>query len=76
MIKWNEPNNGGSPIIGYSIEVKNLIGDFQQVQMISEGQEALISMSTLTDHPFYLDVGDRIIVKVKAENERGFGIDS
>jgi hypothetical protein len=67
-ITWNEPDNGGSPILGYTIQVENLGGVFQQVKIITEGQEALISMSTLIDHPFYLDVGDRIIVKVIAKN--------
>jgi hypothetical protein len=62
--------------MAYAVEVENNQGAFEQVELIAEGQEATISMAVLTTHPFYLNVGDRLRVRVKAENAKGFGTDS
>jgi len=66
---WQAPQNEGTPIGRFFIEVKNKKGEFKRVTdcgAIPSKRKCSVQMNTFTDAPFYLKAGDRIEVRAVA----------
>lgn len=79
-ISWSEPYSGGVGIevLSYLIEIQTKTGDFvedDQCQgsdtIIIDDKYCEILVSTLTEEPYNLVIGDLIVARVQATNVKG-----
>lgn len=77
IILWTAPDNGGSPIIGYSITIKQSDSVYHSAELIncdmtsSTDTTCTIPVTSLRDSPFSLSWGTSIYAKVVATNVYG-----
>lgn len=85
LVQWTAPNENGSPITGYRIELRqNDMTTFSQDMTNCDGSGALITASTqcsiplsvLTAAPYSLVFGDSVFAKVVAYNYYGESAES
>ena len=81
-IKWSAPYTGGLgiPITSYEIQILDSSGNFITTPECDGSDSTVISdtsctilMDTLTGADFNLVLGDLVVAKVKATNEKGSG---
>jgi len=78
-VDWTAPENGGTAIQGYKVEIVNKAG--QNVSLmgacgnknISARTTCIVPMTLLVADPINLKVGDVVYVQVAAKNVNGFG---
>ena len=84
VINWAAPENNGSPITMYQIHIRDKAGSQFLSHASCDGANSTIvaatvcqiPMLTLTSAPFSYALGDLIVVRVAAYNEKGFGAPS
>ena len=73
-VEWQEPDNGGSPITGYQFLVQNSGGQWVSVKDCNKATSVCkLSMEALTQWPFNLRQGMKIVVEARATNAIGHG---
>jgi hypothetical protein len=78
-IAWDAPGDGGSPILGYKIEVSADSEQFYDLNSVcnsedlAESLSCLVSMTTLRAEPFNLAEGALVVVRAQAFNAYGQG---
>jgi hypothetical protein len=81
-IQWNEPTNGGSAIVSYSIMIQKSDSTYATETQYCDGTSPTIVSTRTCDIPFTvlrdvttfnLDDGDLIVVKIAASNIIGMG---
>ena len=81
VITWTAPNNDGSVISAYLIEIANVAGTAWSSVSTCNGSDpsvvaaltCIVPMSTLTADPFDYLFGNVVYVRVSATNTYGFG---
>jgi len=81
VISWAAPDDHGSPVTAYSIEVRDQLGTAWSAAAACDGSEAAvvaalecsIPMLTLTTAPYSYTLDSLIVVRVAAENAKGWG---
>jgi hypothetical protein len=76
QIAWTAPDNGGSAIIGYTIEIKQSDGvfstDLTNCNIASSIETSCtIPVAVLKETPFSLEWGSSVFTKVVATNQYG-----
>lgn len=70
---WIAPNQGGSPITEWKVEIRNKKGLFVTLlQCKTKLQFCEVSMDTLESEPYGLVPGDFIVARVSAKNSYGY----
>jgi len=84
IIDWTRPENGGSPIVGYIVKLRDNDGDYHLETKYCDGSSlgarvwtsCTIPLTLLMDAPFNLLLGDRIFAKIQAINLYGVSLES
>jgi len=80
-IGWNQPYNGGSPVISYTVEFKNNQGKFVSIGSSCDGSDQAVvllrycdvSFQGLRGNPLNLLQNNLVVVRVLATNKIGSG---
>ena len=76
-VSWSEPDDGGSPITGYTVEVRrsddvNFSVDLNSCDMSSSSATScVIPVATLRASPYNLEWGEAVYARVAALNAYG-----
>jgi hypothetical protein len=78
QIDWIAPQDGGSDITGYTIEILGKSKEFYPVEFCGQNAETdcLVQMDTLKAQPWNLVGGDLIQIRSTAINDIGRGAPS
>ena len=79
LVRWNEPETGGLPILYYRIEIqtaKSTWFDLKDLCLSTDTTSCSIPMYRLAGSGINLQPGDAIVVRGSALNARGSGIPS
>ena len=77
VITWSEPDNRGSALLSYVIEIKNSLDAWvsptcrQAVSTVFANRECHVAMLTLSSSPFELDFNALIEVRLSSINGQG-----
>jgi len=75
-IDWPTPEDGGSPILEYNVEVQRKDGQFYRMtfcgQKPQQQTHCIVPMSKLQGDPINLQKGDDILVRASAFNKKGW----
>lgn len=82
VLDWAAPEDNGSPVTRYQIEIRDKVGSAFLSHASCDGTDAAIvaatecsvPMLTLTSAPYSYTLGDLIVVRSAAYNEKGFGL--
>ena len=74
-MSWNEPDNNGAPITEYAVDIKSRSGNFVRYTGCSStvSTSCSIEMHEFSGAPYNMIAGSRIIARISAANEVGFG---
>jgi hypothetical protein len=73
---WEAPDDAGSPIEGYNVEVLGQDGTFHALTNCDQGPEALscsVPWASFREAPYNLSDGSRLEVQASARNANGSG---
>ena len=73
LITWISPDNGGSTIQSFRIQVANALGLFVNLELTATGTSFVVPISSLTSDPFNLMQGNLVKAKISATNSIGEG---
>jgi len=78
-IEWTAPDARGAPIIGYNVEIQGSDEQFygeEDCGVSSTIQSCVLPMGVLSSEPYLLEEGELIVIRVSAQNEKGWGLPS
>lgn len=73
LISWTAPDNGGSTILSYRVQVKDALGNYQNLVLAQATTSITLPISNYTSEPFNLMQGYLVSAKVSASNSIGEG---
>jgi hypothetical protein len=79
IFDWNEPVNNGLPITGYEVYIRQFDLSYILDRTVCDGldltvitnTECTVPLSDLSSIPYYLQLGHKIYIKVRAINDYG-----
>jgi hypothetical protein len=78
-IEWTAPDARGAPILAYAVEIQSSDDQFYteaSCGVSSTVTSCVLPMEVLSAEPYLLQEGDLIVVRVAAQNEKGWGLAS
>ena len=78
LISWAAPTDGGLPITGYEVVIKNQAGVYvlEETYCSVSVTSCSVPLLTLQDSPYELELGDLVQARIRAVNLIGVSIDS
>jgi hypothetical protein len=77
MIEWIVPDDGGSAITQFDVQIKDSLGDFVSLENLCQNPRSTsctVPMQVFQDEPYNLRKDDLIFARIAGQNEKGWGV--